>query len=303
MIHTNTQLERRFLLALAISLVVFFAELIGGWWTGSLALVSDSAHVFLDVFALALSYVALRVAALPPDDRHTYGWHRFEVFAALTNGITLLVITVAIFYEAWERLQDPTAIQSVEMLVIAVIGLVANLGVARLLHEHHDDDLNTRSAFLHVVGDALASVGVIVGGVIIFATGWYIVDPLISVFIGVIILIGSWRVLRSSVHILFEGTSEGIAIGEVARTMGQVAGVQDVHDLHVWSICSGYPALSAHVLVADGACEMTTAQMDAFKRTLAEHFQIQHTTIQFEMTNCGQGAVVCQNGKAEINGV
>jgi len=294
--HTNPQLERRFVLALGISLLVFFAELGGGFWTGSLALLSDSAHVFLDVFALALSYVALRVAALPADDRHTYGWHRLEVFAALANGITLLAITFGIFYEAWERIQNPTPIHSAEMLAIAVIGLIANLGVARLLHEHHDD-LNTRSAFLHVVGDALASLGVIAGGLIIMLTGWYIVDPLISVFIGVIIVAGSYRVLRSSLHILFEGTPEGIAIHDVAQAMAQVAGVREVHDLHLWSICSGYPALSAHVLVADAACEATTAQMGSLKQTLAERFGIQHTTIQFETANCGQGTVVCKNGE------
>jgi len=295
--HTNPQLERRFVLALGISLLVFFAELGGGFWTGSLALLSDSAHVFLDVFALALSYVALRVAALPADDRHTYGWHRLEVFAALMNGITLLGITVAIFYEAWERIQNPTPIHSAEMLVIATVGLIASLATARILEDHHHDDLNTRSAFLHVIGDALASLGVIVGGIVMLLTGWYAIDPLISAFIGLIIVTSSWRVLRSSLHILFEGAPEGIAVHDVAQAMAQVAGVQDVHDLHLWSICSGYPALSAHVLVADAACETTTAQMGSLKQTLAERFGIQHTTIQFETANCGQGTVVCKNGE------
>jgi cobalt-zinc-cadmium efflux system protein len=296
MTHANPQLENRFVMALGISAIVFFAELVGGWWTGSLALLSDSAHVFLDVFALALSYIALRAAALPADDRHTYGWHRLEVFAALTNGITLLGITLAIFYEAWERLQNPAPIHSAEMLIIATIGLVASLATARILEDHHHDDLNTRSAFLHVIGDALASLGVIVGGIVMLVTGWYAIDPLISAFIGAIIVVGSWRVLRSSLHILFEGAPEGIAIGDVARAMGVVAGVQEVHDLHLWSICSGYPALSAHVLVADSSCETTTAQMVSIKQTLADQFNIQHTTIQFETTNCGQGTVVCQNG-------
>lgn len=298
--HTNPQLERRFILALGISAVIFLAELVGGWWTNSLALLSDSAHVFLDVCALALSYIALRAAALPADDRHTYGWHRLEVFAALANGVTLFAITVAIFYEAWERLQNPAPIHSAEMLTIAMVGLVANLGVARLLHDHHDEDLNTRSAFLHVIGDALASIGVIVGGIVIFLTGWYIVDPLISAFIGVIILMGSWRVLHSSLHILFEGTPEGIAIGDVAQAMGSINGVLDVHDLHLWGICSGYPALSAHVLVTDAACETTMARMVSLKQTLVERFGIQHTTIQFETANCGQGTVVCHASRGSV---
>jgi cobalt-zinc-cadmium efflux system protein len=238
----------------------------------------------------------MRASALPADDRHTYGWHRLEVFAALANGVTLLGITTAILYEAWERLQNPTPIHSAEMLTIAVIGLIANLFTARLLDEHHHDDLNVRSAFLHVLGDALASVGVIVGGIVMMLTGWYIVDPLISVFIGVIVLAGSWRVLRSSLHILFEGTPEGIAVRDVARAMSQVTGVQEVHDLHLWSICSGYPALSAHVLVADAACDVTTVQMGWLKQTLAERFGIQHTTIQFETANCGQGTIVSKSG-------
>jgi cobalt-zinc-cadmium efflux system protein len=295
--HENRQLEQRFVWALGLSVIVFFAEFVGGWWTGSLALLSDSGHVFLDVFALALSYVALRAASLPADDRHTFGWHRLEVFAALANGITLLAITAVILYEAWERLLKPTPIQSAEMLVIAVIGFIANLVTARLLHEHHHD-LNTRSAFLHVVGDALASVGVIGGGAIILWTGWYVIDSLISVFIALIILGGSWRVLRSAVHILSEGTPEGIAIGDVAQAMGQVSGILDVHDLHLWSICSGYPALSAHVRVADAGCDATTAQMGTLKQMLEERFNIRHTTIQFETTNCGQGTVACQNGSA-----
>ena len=295
MVHANAPMERRFIIALGISLLVFLAELVGGWWTGSLALLSDSAHVFLDVFALAISYVALRAAVLPADDRHTYGWHRLEVFAALANGITLLAITVAIFFEAWRRLQNPAPIHSAAMLVIATIGLVASLATARMLKEHHADDLNAHSAFLHVVGDALASLGVIVGGVAMLLTGRYALDPIISAFIGAIIVVSSWRVLRGSLHILFEGTPEGIAIGDVAQAMGNVKGVQDVHDLHLWSICSGYPALSAHVLVTDAASNVTTAQMAVLKQTLADRFNIRHTTIQFETTNCGQGTVVCQN--------
>ena len=294
MVHTNLQLERHFVLVLAISAFVFGAEFVGGWWTGSLALLSDSAHVLLDVFALALSYTALRVAALPADDRHTYGWHRLEVLAAFANGVALLAITAAIFRETWERLNNPTPIHSAAMLVIAMVGLVANLVAARLLNDHHGD-LNTRSAFFHVLGDALASLGVIVGGLLIVATGWYIVDPLISAFIGAIILAGSWRVLRGSLHILFEGTPEGISVAAVAQTMGAVSGVLDVHDLHLWSICSGYPALSAHVQVSDASCDVTATQLAALKQALAERFGIQHATIQFELANCGQGTVACQN--------
>jgi cobalt-zinc-cadmium efflux system protein len=267
--HADQTLQHRFALSLAITALIFLAELAGGFWTGSLALLSDSAHVFLDFFALALSYIAMRVSTLPADDRHTYGWHRLEVFAGLANGISLFSVTIAILYEAWHRIQAPVAVHSAEMLVIATVGLIANLITAQLLKEHHQHDLNVHSAFLHVVGDALSSVGVIMGGVVMLFTGWMIIDPIISVLIGVFLFAGSWRVLRSSIHILIEGIPEGI------------------HDLHIWSICSGYPALSVHICADfDGA---TDERMSAIKKVLHDRFGIEHTTIQVESVNCGQG--------------
>jgi cobalt-zinc-cadmium efflux system protein len=288
--HANQTLQRRFALSLGISALIFVVEFAGGFWTGSLALLSDSAHVFLDFFALALSYIALRVSTLPADDRHTYGWHRLEVFAGLANGITLFAVTIAIFYEAWQRIKSPIAVHSTEMLVIAVIGLIANLITARLLKEHHQQDLNVHSAFLHVVGDALSSVGVIIGGMIMLFTGWVIIDPIISVLICIFLFVGSWRVLRSSIHILFEGTPEGISLSEVVHAIAEVDGVRNVHDLHIWSICSGYPALSVHICVDfDGT---TDKRMSAIKNILQERFGIEHTTIQVESVNCGQGSCV-----------
>jgi cobalt-zinc-cadmium efflux system protein len=286
--HANQTLQHRFAFSLGISALIFVAELIGGFWTGSLALLSDSAHVFLDFFALALSYIALRVSSLPADDRHTFGWHRLEVFAGLANGITLFAVTIAIFYEAWQRIKSPVVVHSAEMLVIAVVGLIANLITAQLLKEHHQHDLNVHSAFLHVVGDALSSVGVIIGGIVMLFTGWVIIDPIISVMICLFLFIGSWRVLRSSVHILFEGTPEGISLSEVALAIGEIEGVRDVHDLHIWSICSGYPALSVHVCANfDGT---TTERLSMIKNLLQDRFGIEHTTIQIDSVNCGQGS-------------
>ncbi len=182
------------------------------------------------------------------------------------------------------------------MLAVAVIGLVVNLVVALVLREHDHHDLNVRSAFLHVLGDALASVGVIVAGVIILFTNWLWVDPLISVLIGLIILLGSGRVLRESVHILAEGMPEGMTATQVAERMGQVTGVEEVHDLHVWTVSPGYVALSAHVVLADQALSQAQDVMDSLKQVLAEKFEIEHTTIQFECESCGQGAMVCVNG-------
>jgi cobalt-zinc-cadmium efflux system protein len=288
--HFNQTLQRRFVLSLGISALIFVAELAGGFWTGSLALLSDSAHVFLDFFALALSYIALRISTLPADDRHTFGWHRLEVFAGLANGMTLFAVTITIIFEAWQRIKSPVAVHSAEMLVIAIIGLIANLITAQLLKEHHQHDLNVHSAFLHVVGDALSSVGVIIGGVVMLFTGWVIIDPIISVMICIFLFVGSWRVLRSSVHILFEGTPENISLSEVARAIGEIDGIKSVHDLHIWSICSGYPALSVHVCANfDGT---TTERLSAIKKLLQERFGIEHTTIQIDSVNCGQGLSV-----------
>jgi cobalt-zinc-cadmium efflux system protein len=302
--HENSNTGKRFLLSIGITFAILIAEVIGGYWTGSLALLSDAAHVFMDVFALALSYLALRLSALPADDRHTYGFHRLEVIAALINGISLGAISIEIFTESWARWFNPQPVKSVEMLVIAVIGLVANLIVVFVLgghsHEHkHEEgedesvhvreDLNVRSAFLHVVGDAVSSVGVIVAAGVIWFTGWQWVDPLMSVLIGILILFSSWRVLKSSLHILVEGVPEGLSVEKIGQSMASVPGVQDVHDLHVWSICSGHIALSAHIITDNQPLTEGDGIMTELKQRIAK-FGIEHTTIQFECAACGQGA-------------
>lgn len=299
--HPNKATENRFILAMVLTAIILVAEVIGGYWTGSLALLSDAGHVFMDVFALALSYLALRLSALPADDRHTYGFHRLEVLAALINGITLGVIAIEIFSEAWSRWNNPVPIKSAEMLVIAVIGLVVNLIVVFVLgghdHDHeageaeHAEDLNVRSAYLHVLGDALSSVGVIVAAALIWFTGETWFDPLMSMLIGVLIIVSSWRVLKSSLHILVEGVPEHLSLEEIGQSMATTPGVQDVHDLHVWSICSGHVALSAHVVTADQSLSDCNSITTELKASLA-HFGIEHTTIQIECAACGQGRPV-----------
>lgn len=289
----DSKIESKFLLALALTGFILVAEVVGGLWTGSLALLSDAAHVFMDVLALGLGYGAIRLAALPPSDRHTYGFHRMKVLAALINGATLLLVAFEIFREAWSRFQNPTPVLAGPMLVVAIIGLGVNLVVALALRQHDHDDLNTRAAFLHVLGDALASVGVIAAGVVILATGWLWVDPLVSVLIALIILAGSGRVLRQSIHILNEGAPEGLNASDVGQAMRQMAGVAEVHDLHIWTVSPGYTALSAHVVLADQALSQTGQVMANLKEIIAHQFGIEHTTIQFECHNCGQGAVVC----------
>src|SRR5512133_1310433 len=246
----DTRITGTFKIAIVLSAITLLVEVIGGFWTNSLALLSDAAHVFLDLFALVLSLAAVKLASLPASERHTFGYHRFEVFASFINGLTVFIMALGIMYEAWGRFYSPQPVRTLPMLVIAVIGLIMNLLAARALHSHSHDDLNVQSAFLHVIGDAAASVGVIVGGAIIYYTNWYVVDAIISAGIGVLIFWGSWRVVRDSAHILLEGVPAGMSTATVADAIKSVAGVNDVHHLNLWAICSHIIALSAHLDLA-----------------------------------------------------
>ncbi len=286
-------IEGRLIVSLALTGLIFVAELIGGLLTGSLALLSDAAHVFLDVFALALSYVAIRLTSLPPDDRHTYGYHRLRVLAALVNGATLLLVVFEIVREAIGRFSNPQPVMAGPMLVVAVVGLVVNVVVAFVLREHDHQDLNVRSAFLHVLGDTLASVGVIVAGVIIVLTGWTAVDPLVSLVIAAIILVGAGNVLRKALHILVEGVPQGLTATEVAEAMNGVTGVSQVHDLHVWTVSPDYVALSAHVVLDDQSLSQAQSIMEDLEAVLTDEFGIEHTTIQVECQSCAEGTIIC----------
>lgn len=285
-IENNSQ---RLFFSIALTGLIFIAEFGGGLWTGSLALLSDSAHVFMDMFALGLSYLAIRAAALPADDRHTYRYHRMQVLAALANGATLLFISFEIMKEAINRFQNPEPVVAGPMLIIAVIGLTVNVIVALVLREHDHDDLNTRAAFLHVLGDALASVGVIGAGIAILLTGQQWIDPLVSVLISGLILVSSGRLLKETVHILAEGMPDGMTASGVAGTMNAVTGVAEIHDLHVWTVSPGFVALSAHVILEDQNLSQTGRIMEELKNQLSSLYKIDHTTIQFECANCGQG--------------
>jgi len=307
--HQSKAIEKSFLISLGLTSFTFLFELVGGIISGSLALISDSAHVFLDVFALGISYMALRISSRPADDRHSFGFHRIEVLAALINGFTLLLISIGIFYEAWQRWLEPNEIKPLSMLWVAILGLLINLFVAFILrrnehsdhvHAGHDHanhphpstlprkDLNVHSAYLHVIGDAISSVGVIVAAVLIYFTKANWLDPLMSVIIGIIILSGSYRVLRGSIHILVEGVPEGISVREVMHTLESIKGVRDVHDLHIWNICSGHVALSAHLMLDDNHLERQDEIIQSANRQLVETYQIEHTTIQVDIKACSQ---------------
>ena len=292
--HPIENNSKKLFISIALTALIFIAEFGGGLWTGSLALLSDSAHVFMDAFALGLSYLAIRVATLPANDRHTYGYHRMQVLAALANGATLLFISFEILKEAINRFQNPEPVVAGPMLLIAVIGLVVNIIVALVLREHDHEDLNTRAAFLHVLGDALASVGVIGAGIAIYFTGLLWIDPLVSVLISVLILFSSGRLLKETVHILAEGMPEGMTASGVAETMKAVTGVAEIHDLHIWTVSPGFVALSAHVILGDQTLSQSERIMTELKQLLDQKYEIEHTTIQFECANCGQGSVACK---------
>ncbi|HEU0265990.1 MAG TPA: cation diffusion facilitator family transporter [Geobacterales bacterium] len=290
--HLDESIAGRFKYAIALTACTLVAEVAGGFWTNSLALLSDAAHVFLDLFALVLSLVAIRLASYPASDTRTFGWHRAEVFASFINGLTVLFMAGGIFYEAFTRMVAPQEVKSLPMLIIAAVGLVMNLLAASALHSHSHDDLNVQSAFLHVVGDAAASVGVIIGGIIMYFTQWYLLDALISAAIGLVIFWGAFRVLRESVHIFLEGTPRGLSSNQVAEAIRQVDGVSDVHHLNLWTICSHILALSAHVDIEPEQKSTQAQVLRAIEEMLLERFHITHTTLQVECTLCIEEPVI-----------
>lgn len=265
--------------AARLTLAYAVLEAAGGWWSGSLALLSDAGHMLGDASALLLGAFAAWVARRPPSPRHSYGLGRVEVFAALANAATMLAIAGAIAYEAFERLQQPVPVQGGAAAVIALGGLVINLVIMKWLVPHRHD-MNARGAALHVLGDALGSVAALVAGLVIALTGWTPIDPVASVVIGVLIAFSSLRLLREAVHALMEGSPRGLSLEEVGRQMAAVEGVESVHDLHVWTLSGSRTALSAHVLVRDLARWDST--LHALQALLHQRFGIGHVTLQPE---------------------
>lgn len=290
--------KKRLKVSIVLTGIIFLAEIIGGVWTNSLALVTDALHVLMDVLALGLSLFAISIAELPPTEKRTFGLHRAEVFAAFINSIVLCFVTVFVLYEAWGRLADPQPVESTGMLVVATIGLVVNVVVGFWLMRFASKDLNIKSAFLHVIGDAAASVGVIIGAIIIARTGWYPVDPLLSVLISLIIVYGAVRILRESGHILLEGVPRDVDLNEVAGDITSTDGVKSVHSLHIWSICHNVYALSAHVDITPTERYRTADIFDEINRKLAE-YQIFYTTLQAECSGCEGAELLRQMAHAE----
>ena len=275
--HSET---RRLKWALALSLSYFFAELIAGFLTHSLALLSDAGHMISDVGALSISLLAFRMARRPATSESTYGYHRLEILAALFNGLALWLIVGVIFTAAYSRLWNPPEVHSQGMVVVAALGLLVNVVAALILYDSNNQNLNLHGAFLHVISDAIGSVGALLAGCVMLFTGWYLADPIISVFIGCLILYSSWSLIRESLSILMEAVPKGIRLDEVQRTIEEVPGVVNVHDLHVWTVTSGIFTLSAHAVVNNG--EDFHGVLNDIEGILKQRFNIEHTTIQLE---------------------
>lgn len=269
-------------IALLITTGIMFLEFFGGLLTNSLALLSDSGHMLSDSSSLLLSLVAIWFASRPASASKSYGFYRFEILAALFNGIALFIIALFIVWEAYERLVEPPAVASGTMMLIASIGLLANILSAWSLMRKGDvkNNVNLRSAYLHVLSDALGSVGAIIAGLLMLMFDWYIADPIISVVVAVLILKSGWGVIQHSVHILMEGTPIAIDQEEVKAVLEKINGVIEVHDLHIWTITSGLDSLSCHVLIEDDKDSQEILQ-EAID-TIRDQFKIEHTTIQIE---------------------
>jgi len=281
--HPRAEDQKPLRIALIITAAMMLAEMAGGFLSGSLALLADAGHMLTDVAALALSLIAFRLSGLPKTNRRTFGWRRFEIFAAFVNGVALWGVAGVIAYEAFKRLSAPHVIKSGMMMAIAALGLVANIVSGAVLYRRREGSLNARGAFLHVAADALGSVGVLAAALLIKITGSSAWDPVISVAVCVLILWGATRLIRESLHVFMEGVPAHMDIEAVEAALAGVPGVAGIHDLHVWTITSGFISLSAHLKVARGA-DIQQVIRDA-DEAVSTRFGILHTTFQPEFAD------------------
>lgn len=267
-------------IALLITTLYCAAEVAGGFLTNSLALLSDAGHMLSDIAALGLSLVAFRMAQKPVTSTRTYGYYRLEILAALLNGLALWLIVGVIFHAAYRRLSDPPEVDSLGMLMVAGVGLAVNVAAGTILYRTEHRTLNMQAALLHILSDALGSLGAIAAGALMWSRGWYLADPLVSVLIGVLILYTSWSLVKESVNILMQAVPKGIDLAEVQAAIESVKGVNQVHDLHVWAVTSGIFTLSAHAVLDRHAALHRV--LNDIEETLRKRFRIEHTTIQLE---------------------
>lgn len=285
-------LEKRLLLCFTLTLLILIAEVIGGIISKSLALLSDAGHMLTDVFALGLSMIAMHIGRKPSDRRATFGYQRIGLLSAVINAVSLIVIALFIFYESYHRFLSPPQIHTATMLIIAGIGLIGNILIALILGHSHKD-LNIKSAWLHVLGDTLSSVGVIISGVIIFYTGWPYADPVASILIGVIILFGGIRVVKEALTIFLEMTPTEFDAEKIVKKIAEIPGVMGIHNVHLWSPSHRNVAFSAHIWVHD----QKLSEVAGLRRTIKEALMamnIRHIMLQFECAECETNGLYCQ---------
>ena len=280
-------------LGVTIAFVVF--ETVAGLRAGSLALLSDAGHNFTDAFALLLAAIGFYLQSRPADHVKTYGYQRAGVLVAFINAVILVVLAVVLFYESYQRLLHPQPVAESTMMIVAAVGLVVNLGIALSIGHGHDHghDLNLRAAWMHMLGDAASSAGIIAGAVAIHYTGWLQIDPVLSILIGVGIVWSAWSIIKDSLNILLEGLPKGLKLSDVLHEVETVAGVINVHDLHIWSLGSEDHALSCHVLIEDMPPSASESIRVCINRLLHDRFSIHHSTIQFEHVKCALADAPC----------
>lgn len=283
--HAQGAGERRMWVVLALTGAFLVVEIVGGVLTNSLALLSDAAHMFTDVMALAIAIAAMRLSRLPADRKRTFGYHRFEILAAAFNATLLFFVALYILYEAYQRWITPPSIESLGMLAIAVVGLAVNLAGMRLLSSDARSNLNVKGAYLEVWADALGSVGVIIAALIVTFTGWTRADPVVAVLIALWVLPRTWKLLKQSVNVLLEGVPEGMDLSAIDGRLRAVSGVRDVHDLHIWAIGSGKASLTAHLILDEAQADVQRVLNNA-NELLRREFGLTHTTLQAELEHC-----------------
>ena len=285
--------SRKLTIATGANVLVVIAEIIVGYFAGSLALLGDALHNLTDALALVIALVAVRLARRAPTSVKTFGYHRAGILAAFINAAMLLAFTAFIFREAYLRLLHPHAVQTEAMLIVAAVALLVNGATALSLKHESREDVNIRGAFIHMIGDAVSSAGIIVAAILIRVTGTTRWDAIISMIIGVLILWSSWGVLRESMNLLLEGTPAGIDPDDVTRSLARIEGIQGVHHLHIWALGPSRPALSCHLMVGDVPIRDTTRILDDVNALLAREYRIAHTTIQFELVECSADNPYC----------
>jgi cobalt-zinc-cadmium efflux system protein len=299
--HAPTGKNAGFRLGLSLSLTLAFVvvEVVAGLWSNSLALLTDAAHNITDVIALGLSWYAIRIATRPAHARKTFGYHRGGILVALFNAASLGLIALGIFNEAWQRFQAPPEVHSGILIGVGTLAFIINIVTAWIVKEGSENDLNMRSAFLHLMGDVFSTLGAVVAGVIILFTDWNWLDPLVSALIGGLILWNAWGILRQAIHILLESTPGDIDMDKLLGDLKTIPGVQNVHDLHVWSITEDMRMLSAHIVTADQPISAGAGLQQAARQMLSERYHIRHATLQLECAGCNTGGVFCELGHTD----